>query len=72
MHTHEHGMRRTGVALALALTVAGGRVSPGDGSPSKMQSRVLFNGAPVSRSWMRVVREPKLRKPAPELRGCRW
>ena len=27
-----------------------------------MQSRVPFNGAPVSRSWMRVVREPKLRK----------
>ena len=24
MHTHEHGMRRTGVALALALTFAGG------------------------------------------------
>jgi outer membrane protein len=24
MHTHEHGMRRTGVTLALALTVAGG------------------------------------------------
>ena len=45
MHTHEHGMRRTGVALALALTVAGGASAQERGHPRRCNRACACNGA---------------------------
>ena len=50
MHTHEHGMRRTGVALALALTVAGG---------VSAQERVTLEDA-IARALQRSARVAEL------------
>lgn len=50
MHTHDHVMRRTGVALALALTVAGG---------VSAQERVTLEDA-IARALQRSARVAEL------------